>query len=127
MEEIDTLERKALKNTRALVDMLEVDEHARARRQKRAIVILAVAALIPVVVVTLWALNHPNETLADKQLRDCKVAAWSAKASERTEQIRAANPGMSYPEISKKLKKEQHAFMESVKVACENNPGKAKP
>jgi len=127
MKADDSLERKALRNTRALVDMLEVDERTRARRQKRALVILAVVFAIPITYLFLWSVNGPKETIADKQLRDCKVDAWSARASERTAQIRAANPGMPYREIAKLIHKEQDAFMESAIGACEANPGKANP
>ncbi len=125
MDADETLERKALQNTRALVDKLESQERSHGKRQKRALVIFAIVALIPVAVAVIWSADSPKESLADKQARDCKMEAWSAKASERTDQIRAANPGMAYGEIAKKLKKEQDTFMETAKVACEGAPDKA--
>lgn len=127
MEADESLERKALRNTRALVDILEVDERTRARRQKRALLILAIVAVIPVVVAFLVEADHPKESVASEKRRDCRVDAWGARASERTEQLRAAHPDMPYREIAKRLKQEQDAFMESVKGACDDNPGKAKP
>lgn len=127
MEADDTLEHKALRNTRALIDRLETDERTRRQRQKRALWIIGIAALVLVAFAVNMALMNPKETPAEKRQRDCRIDAWSARMGEATERIRAENPGMPYREIAKKLKQEQDAFMATAKGACENPaapPGK---
>ena len=125
METDPALAQKALRNTRALIDRLEADEASRGRRQSRALAIIAAVALVPVVGTVIWAWRNPGETAGDRRLRDCKVEAWRAKSSEVTERIRAANPGMPYTEIAKRLKKEADTFMETARVACEPAPARS--
>lgn len=120
-----SLERHALRNTRALVDMLETDEAARRRRQRRALWIIGLVALVPIGIAAIWAWQHPKESLAEKKLRDCEIDARSARAREVTEQIRAENPGMAYREIAKKLKNEHGDFSAAAREKCRDESAKA--
>ena len=120
-----SLEQHALRNTRALVDMLETDEAARRRRQGRALWIIALVALVPIGVAAIWALKNPKESLAEKKLRDCEIDARSARAREVTEQIRAENPGMTYREIVKKIAKEHGDFSAEAREKCRDETTKA--
>lgn len=118
MEADETLERKALRNTRALIDKLEAEEATRQRSQKRALRFIGIACLVAVAIAAFISLREPPETAAARKPRPCEVDAWSAKSAELTAKIRAANPEMPYADIAKKLKAEQATIEEAVREKC---------
>lgn len=118
MEADETLERKALRNTRALIDKLEAEEATRQRSQARALRFIGIACLVALAIALVITLREPPETAAARKQRPCEVDAWSAKSAELTEKFRAANPDMPYADIAKKLKAEQATIEQAVREKC---------
>jgi hypothetical protein len=120
MEREDTLERKALRNTRALLDRLDTDEAARKRKQKTALLIIGAAALVTGALLYVYGLRNPVMSDAEKRIADCEVNALSAIAGTRTEKLRAENPGMDFREISNKLKPLGDEMVKEARDRCRN-------
>jgi hypothetical protein len=126
MEREDTLERKALRNTRALLDRLDTDEATRKRKQKTALLIIGATALAGGALLFLVVLRNPVMSDAEKRIASCEVDALSAIASARTEKLRAENPGTDFREISKKLKPFGDEMAKEARERCRNATAKQK-
>lgn len=120
MEREDTLERKALRNTRALLDRLDTDEATRKRKQKTALMVIGAAALVTGVLLSVFGLRNPVMSDAEKRIAGCEVDALSAIASGRAEKLRAENPGMDFREISEKLKPLGDEMAKEARDRCRN-------
>lgn len=120
----DSLERRALRNTRALVDLLESDEAARRRRQKRALVVIAAGAVIAGIALFHFGMGFPVLSAEERLRADCEVTAMAAVSGERIERLRAEYPGLPFQEISKKLQSEGPATQAEARRRCESLPPK---
>ena len=126
MEADETLERKALRNTRALVDRLQSDETTRARRQRIALIGIACGTLLAFAFLVQFGLTRSGPNVEDKKRVDCEVNALGALTSERTEKLRADNPGMPFQEINRMLQTEGGVLLAEARRRCGFNPEKEK-
>jgi len=126
MEREDTLESRALRNTRALLDRLATDEAARKRKQKTALLVIGAAAIVTGGMLFVFGLKNPVMSDAEKRIADCEVDALSAIASARTEKLRAENPGKDFREISDKLKPFGDEMVKEARDRCRNATAKEK-
>jgi hypothetical protein len=112
-----TLEKKALQNARALVDMIERDDLRKGKRQTRALLIAAVP--IALVLVALMGVKGqaPLDDAA-KQRKSCELDAWNARAGDFERRMRKDNPDMPYVDIQKRLERERPSLLAEAATAC---------
>jgi hypothetical protein len=111
------LEKKALRNVRALVDNL-------ARRepdQQGLLALLVVGILIVVAAAAAWVFSLPKEAAeaAKRQQLSCQLDAWASKAGDLERSLQKAHPEMSYREIQKLMERERPFVMAAAKVECD--------
>ena len=114
------LERKALRNVRALVDKLERADNPHEWR-----VVVLFAALMIALVIVLWISVHvyaARESAAREQL-SCQMEIWLEKSGHFERGLREVNPNLSSREIQLQLKRERPFIMANAKIACD---GRAK-
>ncbi len=126
MEADESFERKALRNTRALVERLESDEATRARRQRFALIGIALGTLVAVAALVLFGLTRSGPTAEEKKRVDCTVTALGTVTSERAEKLRADNPGEPFKEISRMLQTEGSVLQAEARRRCGIPPDKEK-
>ena len=111
------LEQKALRNARAVLEMLERDDLLKRKRQARALWI----ASVPIALL-LVALANPEGTQplddAAKQRRSCELDTWNARAGEFERQMRKDNPGMAYLDVQRRLERERPFLMAEAAAEC---------
>jgi hypothetical protein len=111
------LEKKALRNARALVEMIERDDLRKGKRQARALLIAAV----PVALVLFGLLSVHGQAPADdatKQRRSCELDAWNTRAGDFERQMRKDNPEMPYADVQRRLERERPFLMAEAATAC---------
>src|SRR5471032_452254 len=104
---IDTdriLEQKALRNARALVDMIERDDLLKRKRQARALWIASMPVALLLVAMLTWGEKQPDD--AAKQRKSCELDAWNARAADFERRAKEANPGMPYRDVQTRLERE---------------------
>jgi hypothetical protein len=112
-----SLEKKALQNARALVEMIERDDLRKGKRQTRALLIAAVPiALVLVAFASVKGQAPLDDTI--KQRKSCELDAWNARAGDFERQMRKDNPDMPYIDIQKRLERERPALMAEAATAC---------
>lgn len=126
MEADESLEKKALRNTRILVERLESEEATRARRQRIALIGIACGTLLAFAFLVQFGLTRAGPTAEDKKRVDCAVNTLGTLTTERTEKLRADNPGMPFQEINRMLKTEDPVRLAEARRRCGITPEKEK-
>lgn len=122
MEADESLERKALRNTRALVEHLESNEATRTRRQRIALIGIALGTLVAVAALVQFGLTRSGPSREEKKRVDCEVTALGTLTTERTDKLRADNPGMPFQEINRMLRTEGGVLLAEARRRCGINP-----
>ena len=108
-----TLEKKALRNVRALFERLERDDRLQGRRQW-PLLLIALAALLSVGFIVVSVKGSPPST----QAMSCELEAWNASAADFERKTRQAHPQLSYPEIQVQLERERPFLMAMARIDC---------
>jgi hypothetical protein len=112
-----SLEQKALRNARTVVEMLERDDLLKRKRQVRALWIASVPiALVLVALASPKGSGPPDD--ATKQRRSCELDAWNSRAGDFERRMRQENPDMPYLDIQKRLERERPFLMAEAATAC---------
>jgi hypothetical protein len=110
------LERKALRNVRALVDKLGRLDNPHEWR-----VVVLIAALVTVLAIVMWVSAHvyaARESAARERL-SCQMEIWLEKSGRLERSLREADPNLSSREIQLQLKRERPFIMANAKIACD--------
>lgn len=111
------LEKKALRNARAVFEMLERDDLLKRKRQTRALLIASVPIAIVLVALASPKGQEPMDDAA-KQRRSCELDAWNARAGDFERKMRKDNPDMPYLDVQKRLERERPVLMAEAATAC---------
>jgi hypothetical protein len=114
------LEKKALRNVRALFEILERDDLLKRKRQTRALWIASVPIAVLLVALASPKGQAPLDEAA-KQRRSCEIDAWNARAGDFERRMRKDNPEMPYRDVQKRLEHERPALMAEAAAACNSN------
>ena len=110
------LERKALRNVRALV---EKAERAETREEWRIVVLIValVASLFAVMGISAYVTAAREE--AARERLACQLEIWIAKSSDLQRSLREADPSQSSREIQAQLRRDRPFIMAEAKIACD--------
>ena len=109
-------QQQSLRDVRALLDK----EEAEQRKQKRTVWILVFSLLPLVGLLALVVLRGPpaKATVAEQARAACESSVWARMSGEREREIRAANPGISPPDVGKMLRAETRQFEATAAREC---------
>ena len=113
------LEKKALRNARAPVEMFERDDLLKRKRQTRALWIASVPIVLLLAGILTWGEKQPDD--AAKRRKACELDAWNARAGDFERRAKETNPGMPYREVQKLLERERPVLMAQAAAACKSN------
>ena len=110
------LERKALRNVRALVDKYEKSDIPHEWR-----IVVVLGALVALFLIVMWVsaqVASARESAARERLA-CQLRIWTEKSGEIERRLREGNPNLGVREIQAQLKRERPFVMANAKIACD--------